>query len=526
MSGMEGNTLLYMENRLDSRVTYCQFDGNLVGPIHDQQGLEQGGVSSSDCYKLYNNELLNQAQDSKLGINLGGSLVVSAIGQADDTVLVSNDLTKLRHILKITLDYCSKFNVQLNSSKTKLVMIPPPRQSSFVPYNPISINGRVINLVDQAEHVGVIRSIHGNMPNILQRVASFKKAIGSVIACGLAKGHRSNPAASMRILTQRGTPVLMSGLASLVLSPKETSSVDQQLKRTLQNTLKLPAGSHPSPFVYFAAGSLPGTAILHLKQITLFGMICRLPTCEPLNEHAIHVLLTHPSSSKSWFIQVRNLLLLYQLPHPLVLLHQPLAKEAFKRLVKSKITDHWETKLRSEASFLKSLPCFHPQYLSLTSPHKLWTAAGPKPYEVSKARIQLLFLGSLYPCGSRIRHWSLSNPEGFCSFSSCWSQHVVETPEHILLHCPAYLNTRMTMVSLCIQMPCNISLGLVTYFLTSNSTKLMMQFLLDCSAIPDVIISAQNFGDQVYSNLFYLSRTWCFSIHRERLKRLGKWNFR
>ena len=290
MSGMEGNTLLYMENRLDSRVTYCQFDGNLVGPIHDQQGLEQGGVSSSDCYKIYNNELLNQAQDSKLGINLGGSLVVSAIGQADDTVLVSNDLTKLRHILKITLDYCSKFNVQLNSSKTKLVMIPPPRQSSFVPYNPISINGRVINLVDQAEHVGVIRSVHGNMPNILQRVASFKKAIGSVIACGLAKGHRSNPAASMRILTQRGTPVLMSGLASLVLSPKETSSVDQQLKRTLQNILKLPAGSHPSPFVYFTAGSLPGTAILHLKQITLFGVICRLPTCEPLNEHAVQVL--------------------------------------------------------------------------------------------------------------------------------------------------------------------------------------------------------------------------------------------
>ena len=329
----------------------------------------------------------------------------------------------------------------------------------------------------------------------------------------------------MLILTQRGTPVLMSGLASLVLSPKEISSVDQQLKRTLQNILKLPAGSHPSPFVYFAAGSLPGTAILHQKQITLFGMICRLPTYEPLNVHAIQVLLTHSSSSKSWFIQVRNLLLMYQLPHPLVLLHHPLTKEAFKKLVKSKITDHWEFKLRSEALFLTSLPCFHPQYLSLTSPHKVWTTAGPKPYEVSKARIQLLFLGSLYPCGSRIKHWSPSNPEGICTFASCWSQDIVENPEHILLHCPAYLNTRMNMVSLCIQMPCLVSLALVTNFLASNSMKLM-QFLLDCSAIPEVISSAQKFGDQVYSNLFYLSRTWCFSLHRERLKRLGKWNFR
>ena len=134
-------------------------------------------------------------------------------------------------------------------------------------------------------------------------------------------------------------------------------------------------------------------------------MICRLP-CDPLNRLAQHVLLTSSYSKNSWFVQVRDILLQYQLPHPLHLLDYPPTKEAFKRLVNAKVLDFWERKLRLEASFLPSLAHFKPEFHSLKSPHRLWTTAGEKPYEVAKARIQLLFLCSQYPCGSRTRHWS------------------------------------------------------------------------------------------------------------------------
>ena len=421
--------------------------------------------------------------------------------------------------------YCLKYNVQLSTSKTKLLMISPARKATFVPHNPINIEGNQIEFVDQAEHVGVVRSVLGNMPNIMQRVSAFKKALGSIISCGLARGHRSNPAASLRILTIYGTPVLMSGLASLVLTAKEISCVDQQYKKTLQNILKLSVNSPPS-LVHFIAGSLPGTAVLHLKQISLFGMICRLPE-DPLNFHAHQVLLTSSPSGKSWFVQVRNLLLKYQLPHPLLLLQNPPPKESFKKLIKSKIMDHWEEKLRLEASFLPSyLPYFNPQFLSLNSPHRLWTTAGPKPYEIAKARIQLLFLSSQYPCSKHTRHWSADNPEGLCTFSSCWENHLVESPEHILLYCPAYNSSRQNMFYLCFKTTCPVAFSLVVNFLNHKSTTKLMQFLLDCSSLPEVIYMAQHHGEQVYSDLFYLSRTWCFTLHRERMKRLGKWNFR
>ena len=91
LSGMNEQAVTYMANRLLNRSTILEFDKTLVGPIHDERGLEQGGVSSSDCYKLYNNELLEACQRSSLGVDMG-ELVVSAVGQADDTALLSNDI--------------------------------------------------------------------------------------------------------------------------------------------------------------------------------------------------------------------------------------------------------------------------------------------------------------------------------------------------------------------------------------------------------------------------------------------------
>ena len=115
MDGVHGQALLYLKNRLENRVTYLEYQKNFAGPIYDNCGLEQGGVSSSDLYKLYNNQQLSLPQESRLGVAMSPSLILSAVGQADDTALLSNNIEKLRHILGLVLYYCSKFNVSLSS---------------------------------------------------------------------------------------------------------------------------------------------------------------------------------------------------------------------------------------------------------------------------------------------------------------------------------------------------------------------------------------------------------------------------
>ena len=92
-----------------------------------------------------------------------------------------------------------------------------PRHSHLVEYaklvNTIKVNDTPVKFVTEAEHVGVLRSSAGNLPNLLERIASHKKALGAVSSAGLARSHRGNPAASIRVHQLYATPVLLSGLA-------------------------------------------------------------------------------------------------------------------------------------------------------------------------------------------------------------------------------------------------------------------------------------------------------------------------
>ena len=92
-----------------------------MGPIHDQLGVEQGGPNSSEFYKIYNNEQLTVVQKSGFGSSISG-IPVSAIGQADDTALVSTDLHQLQCFLDLAIIYCSKHQVELSAGKTKLLV--------------------------------------------------------------------------------------------------------------------------------------------------------------------------------------------------------------------------------------------------------------------------------------------------------------------------------------------------------------------------------------------------------------------
>ena len=72
------------------------------------------------------------------------------------------------------------------------------------------------------------------------------------------------------------SPVLFSGLGSLVLSENEKNMINQHHKDTISNLQRL-IPLTPRPVVHFLAGVLPGTALLHLRQLSIFGMITRLP---------------------------------------------------------------------------------------------------------------------------------------------------------------------------------------------------------------------------------------------------------
>ena len=529
LAGSRGQGLLYLADRLSHRKTFVEWDKCLMGPISDKLGVEQGGVLSDRLYKLANNEQLSVAQESQLGLAID-STVVSAIGQADDSCLISDCIFKLQHLLQLTVEYCNKYHVELVPEKTKLLCFTPSGLESSAFYwklvSPVSLGSTKIAFSNEAEHVGILRSVNGNLPNLMARMTAHTRALRAVLPAGLARGHRGNPAAALRVELLYGSPVLLSGLAALVLSKAEISIIKHHYKLKLESLQRLHKLT-PESVVYFLGGSLPLPALLHIHQLSLLGMIARLGPSNILHRLGCYTISNAKASSRSWFIQVREICAQYSLPDPLYILTNPPTQASYRSKVKSSVIDYWESKLRTDAAKLDSLAFFKPNFYSLTKPHPIWFSAGSNPYEVEKASIQARMLSGRYRTCWLSRHWS-GDSAGSCSLPNCSNDPTPGTLPHILTECLDLGPARMRVFSLWADYIKDkpFLLPVIRKYTVDCEPSQHLQFILDCTVLPDVISLRQKHGLCVHDSLLYLTRTFCFSIHKTRLKLLGKWNLK
>ena len=162
----------------------------------------------------------------------------------------------------------------------------------------------------------------------------------------------------------------------------------------------------------------------------------------------------------------------------------------------------------------------------MAKPHPLWLTCGSNPFEVNKAVIQARMLSGRYITDKLARHWS-QNDVGHCSLPTC-SSKAVGSLEHFLLSCPALQETRNKMMKLCneVSQKNDVVKSITQLVFNDPHQKTRMQFLLDCSSMPEVIQLTQTNNQEVLEQLFYISRNWCYSIHRSRMTQLGLYNYR
>ena len=298
------------------------------------------------------------------------------------------------------------------------------------------------------------------------------------------------------------------------------------MKKTIQYHQKLPDSTPPS-VIAFLGGTLPGKAVIHMKQLNTFGMITRLPE-SILHKHGLQVLASQASPASSWFLHIRDLCLQYKLPTPFDLLQEPPTKSSFNRKIKSLVIDHWEQKLRLEAVGLDSLTFFKPKYMSLTSPHPIWTSCGSNPFEVHKASFTVKMLAGRYLTDMLQRHWT-QNKSGNCLLPGCAQLSTPGTLQHLLLYCPSLADKRQKLLCLATKISSeHEALGSeLSYFFSERTNPAeTMQLLLDCTALPSIVSLALNHGTCLRNRLLYFARTWCYNIHRERMTQMGLLKFR
>ena len=119
------------------------------------------------------------------------------------------------------------------------------------------------------------------------------------------------------------------------------------------------------------------------------------------------------------------------------------------------------------------------------------------------------------------RHWT-TNREGYCLSDTC--QNVPGTLEHLLIVCPALEHTRHHLHSLWCDKTINCPpLHQLLLKILGSPPNVQVKFILDSRAFPELIRLVQIYGQELQDRVMYLTRTFAFAIHRQKLKNLGRW---
>ena len=135
--------------------------------------------------------------------------------------------------------------------------------------------------------------------------------------------------------------------------------------------------------------------------------------------------------------------------------------------------------------------------------------------------LQKKLLAGRYRIGSLLPNFSPSC-SGLCEL--CGEEQ--EDLSHILLpRCPLLQDRKDALLqywrTVLIQSPA--ASVLVENILASNDEDKLLKFILDCSVLPEVTLAAED-DPAVLPLLSKITRTWCYSLLRTRMKILGRWN--
>ena len=362
------------------------------------------------------------------------------------------------------------------------------------------------------EHLGIIRS--SNLDNFLaiqDRISKHFKALLPVLACGAARGHRGNPAAALRVEALYASPVLFSGLASLVLSRSEIYILTKHHRQILQKIMRVFSKSPPES-IYILSGVPPAEAILDLKMFNLLGMVARMGPKNPLHQIGVYLLVTH--SSFSWFSRLRVLSGKYKIMDPLQILLNPPDKIKYNQYLRKRIYDFWHSKLINQMSSKSSLKFLRGAFLPLgCGPHPLWLSCEGSPTAIAAAELQAKILTGRYRDDYLVSKWK-SSSDGACSLCDFFPGDI---SHYLTGDCPALAEQLKKTLSHSFSYLSHYPTLLQTALTVYNSSRLeFAAFIADPSTNPLVIKLRQEFGSKFVWPLFRLSRAYILCMHRER----------
>jgi len=428
--GVTGNLWNIFRDMYTNVKSCVKSQGMLSEDFQEHQGIRQGGLSSTDLFKVKSNNLLQRASTHPVAYRIGITQV-GAPTTADDTALVTSSQYGAQVLVGIAQQDANTQRYSFNEQKSKVMVV---NQKPVNPEPQVKLNGKYMDSTRQERHLGIERiPTNSAKATVESRIKEARRSIYRLAGAGMYGYNGVGPLVSLQMLKVYVIPILTYGLEALILKNDDYHVLEQFYRTALRRIQHLPENT-AIPSIYLLLGCIPLEGLIHQKLLTFFAGILRRPGS--IEYDVIRrQLAVKDLGSNSWVVQIRNILTKYGLPSAYKLIESPPGKTMWKHQVYSAVGTFWMEDLKTRARTMKTLTHLEFEDAKSGQVAHVWRH-NSDPLEAQMATVKARLLVQRYPLG--YSHCAGLKKTKVCAL--CGENE--ETIEHFVLVCTTLSKSR------------------------------------------------------------------------------------
>jgi hypothetical protein len=143
-----------------SQITFrLKVNGELTNPEPSNIGVRQGDVLSPILFNIYLNDLVNKLKSDENDLTKLNEETIPVLMYADDLALISTTEKGLQCQLDQLYTYCSEWHLEVNTTKTKIMVISNKRSPTKIE---TKYNSNILEQVNAFRYLGITLNNKGN----------------------------------------------------------------------------------------------------------------------------------------------------------------------------------------------------------------------------------------------------------------------------------------------------------------------------------------------------------------------------
>ena len=429
--GVRGNMLNIIRSMYKCTKSFVKSFGSLSEPFICQTGVRQGESLSPFLFAMYINDLEEVfITKGVAGIDTG-LMELFILLYADDIVLMAENEADLQHCLEVLHEYCTRWKLSVNASKTKIVVFHKGRLPNNIHFKYGEQN---IEIVTNFFYLGAVFTCGGSFMEMQKTLAGYAQNAVFKMKRYLQSFVSLKPSHVCSIFDKLIHPVL--NYSCEVWGFIQATAIERVHLKFCKQLLGVKQ-SCQNDFVYGELGRFPLIVHRHYRIVKYWLKILKLPDRKYVK--LCYKMLLYDAdinpNKKNWAISVRELL--FHLGYGHIWLSQSVGDEKlFLCQLRQRLQDvsmqEWYARINesSRASLYKhAFDVFgYKLYLDIVSIEK---------FRFSLTRLRT----SSHRLCIEAGRWAKSNPI-VLENRKCFQCDDIEDEYHFVLVCPVYRELR------------------------------------------------------------------------------------